>query len=274
MKQISLFGDASNKEEDPIIEWDDSLGIKRGDIVELGPHRLMCGDSTSALDMVKLMYDGPADMVVTDPPYNVNYVGKDSDQQTIANDNLEEESFTRFLTDAFQNTDRNLKAGGAFYIFHASTTSEEFFRACKNTGWQIRQVLMWLKNSAAMSRQDYNWIHEPIIYGWKPGAPHKWRGSFSSTTVLYADKPTRSELHPTMKPVELYIQLMNNNSDKGDKVLDPFGGSGTLMIASHLTGRVGRLMELDPHYCEMIVKRFTRYTNIKPVLRVDNPQEV
>jgi DNA modification methylase len=272
MRQFSLFGDSNLKEEEPMIEWSDSLGIKPGDVIELGTHRLMCGDSTNESDMARLMYDGEADMVITDPPYNVNYIGKD--QQTISNDDLSEEIFTTFLSDAFANTDKHLKAGGAFYIFHASITSAEFFQACKNASWQIRQVLMWLKNSAAMSRQDYNWIHEPIIYGWKTGASHKWRGSFTSTTVLYADRPNRSELHPTMKPVELYIQLMKNNSDTADIVLDPFGGSGTLFIAAHLIGRKGRAMELSPHYCEMIVKRFTRYTNIQPVIRVDKPREV
>lgn len=240
---------------------------KTGDLWFLGEHRLMCGDSTSFEDTDKLL-DGEAgkvDLYITDPPYNVNYQGRTDDALTIQNDSMDDDSFRRFLTDAFSVADSVLKPGGVFYIWHASLEGYNFFGACRDVQWVVRQCLIWVKNRLVFGRQDYQWRHEPCLYGWKSGEGHNWYSDRSQTTILEFDKPSRNGEHPTMKPVELFQYQIENSSKKGDIVFDAFGGSGTTLIACEQIKRKERLMELDPKYCDVIIKRWQNLTGKEAV---------
>ena len=201
-----------------------------------------------------------ADILVTDPPYNVNYEGKTKNKLRIKNDNIEDNKFREFLKSAFLAANSVMKDGASFYIWHADSEGYNFRGACKDIGWSVRQCLIWNKNSLVMGRQDYQWKHEPCLYGWKDGASHLWMGDRKQTTVINMDRPIRNELHPTMKPVALFDYLIKNNTKSGDIVLDTFGGSGTTIMACEQNGRRGFLMELDPKYCGVIIKRWEDFT--------------
>lgn len=237
---------------------------KRGDIYQLGRHRLMCGDSTSATDVQALAGGVQIDLLITDPPYNVNYEGGTG--MTIQNDNMEDAAFRKFLGDAFQTADAVMKPGAAFYIWHADSEGYNFRGACHDIGWTVRQCLIWVKNALVLGRQDYQWKHEPCLYGWKDGAAHSFYGDRKQTTTLEYDRPTKSELHPTMKPVPLFDYQIKNSSQKGDAVLDLFGGSGTTIIACEQNGRKAFVMELDPKYVDVIVRRWEEFTGEKATL--------
>ena len=236
-----------------------------GDIWQLGEHRLMCGDSTDAGSVAILMDGRKADLLLTDPPYNVAYEGKTKDALTIQNDKMGSSQFKEFLTDAFIAAVAVMAEGGAFYIWFASREHCNFENALNESGLQVRQELIWKKNTMVLGRQDYQWKHEPCLYGWKDGAAHNWYSNRSQTTVLEFDRPQRSEDHPTMKPVELFAYQIQNSTKKGDVVLDLFGGSGTTIIACEQTGRIGYCMELDPKYCDVIIKRYENLTGNKAV---------
>jgi DNA modification methylase len=238
---------------------------KQGDIWLLGRHRLLCGDSTSDSDISKLMDRQEADLVLTDPPYNVNYEGGTKEKMKIKNDNMEDEAFLQFLTDSFDRMYDHSKKGAAIYIFHADSEGYNFRCAFKQAGYQLRQCLVWIKNSMVMGRQDYQWQHEPILYGWKDGASHAWYSDRKQTTLVRFDKPTRSSEHPTMKPIGLCGYFIANSSKEGDLVLDPFGGSGSTLIACEQIGRACYMSELDPKYCDVIIKRFETFTGQKAV---------
>jgi site-specific DNA-methyltransferase (adenine-specific) len=253
-------------DEDAVPETPKEASTKLGDIYILGKHRLMCGDSTSITDMEKLVNGQPVDMCLTDPPYNVAYEGGTKEKLTIQNDSMEDGQFRQFLRDAFVAADTVMKAGAVFYIWHADSEGYNFRGACHDTGWKVRQCLIWKKSSLVMGRQDYHWIHEPCLYGWKEGASHLWSADRKQTTILEFNKPTRNGEHPTMKPVELFEYQMLNNTKGGDIILDSFGGSGTTMIAAEKHGRYARIMELDPKYCDVIVKRWEDFTGEKAVL--------
>lgn len=203
------------------------------------------------------------DLLVTDPPYNVNYEGATKDKLRIKNDNMKDTQFREFLKNAFYAADSAMKVGASFYIWHADSEGYNFRGACKDIGWSVRQCLIWNKNSLVMGRQDYQWKHEPCLYGWKDGASHLWMNDRKQTTVINMDRPTRNELHPTMKPVALFDYLIKNNTKSGDIVLDIFGGSGTTIMACEQNGRRGFLMELDPKYCDVIIKRWEEFTGEK-----------
>ena len=239
---------------------------KRGDIWLLGRHRLMCGDSTREEDVNTLMDGKLADMLLTDPPYNVSYVGKTKDSLTIQNDKMSNDGFRSFLRDAFKAADNVLKQGGVFYIWHADSEGYNFRGACFDIGWQVRQCLIWNKNSMVMGRQDYHWKHEPCLYGWKDGAGHLWASDRKQTTILNFDRPSRSAEHPTMKPVLLFDYQIKNNTKAEDVVLDTFGGSGTTLIACEQNGRNAYLMELDPKYVDVIINRWEELTGEEAVL--------
>ncbi len=246
-----------NSDEDSIPEPDAKKEplTKLGDVYSIGPHRLMCGDAT-ALDNVRSLMSGKlCDLVITDPPYNVAYVGKTKDAMTINNDDLSSREFYDFLYRAFYALIQASKAGTPFYVFHADSEGENFRKAMRSVGWQLKQCLIWAKNSFVMGRQDYQWQHEPILYGWAAGAAHSWYSDRSQTTLLHFDRPTRNDLHPTMKPVPLIEYLLDNSSQCGDLVLDLFGGSGSTMVACERKGRIAYLMEQDPQYCDVIVER-------------------
>lgn len=241
---------------------------KLGDIYQLGDHRLMCGDSTS-IDSVETLTDGLVDILVTDPPYNVDYTGKTKDALKIQNDSMDDSTFRQFLRDAFTAADAVMKPGAVFYIWHADSEGYNFRGACKDAGWQVRQCLIWQKDTMVMGRQDYHWKHEPCLYGWKDGAAHLWATDRKQTTLIVCKRPTKNDLHPTMKPVELMEYQILNNTKGMDIVLDLFGGSGSTLIACEKTGRKARLMELDPKYCDVIVKRWEDFTGKKAELLTD-----
>ncbi|NBS69866.1 site-specific DNA-methyltransferase [bacterium] len=237
---------------------------KPGDIYQLGKHRLMCGDSTSIQALETLCEGQLVDMWLTDPPYNVAY--ESGTGLTIKNDDMEDDQFRQFLRDAYVAADAVMKPGAVFYIWHANKESFNFQAAALDAGWIIRQHLVWKKSSLVLGQQDYHYKHEPCLYGWKEGAGHLWAADRKQTTILEFDKPSRNGEHPTMKPVALFEYQMLNNTKGGDIVLDSFGGSGTTLIAAEKNGRVARLMELDPKYCDVIVKRWEDFTGKKAVL--------
>ena len=239
---------------------------KPGDIYKMGKHRLMCGDSTSIEHLERLCDGQDVDMWLTDPPYNVAYEGKTKDSLTIQNDSMGDDQFRQFLRDAYVAADAVMKSGAVFYIWHADSEGYNFRGAAQDAGWKVRQCLIWKKSSMVMGRQDYHWKHEPCLYGWKEGAGHLWAADRKQTTILEFDKPTRNGEHPTMKPVALFEYQLLNNTKGGDIVLDSFGGSGTTLIAAEKNGRVARVMELDPKYCDVIVKRWEDFTGKKAEL--------
>ena len=231
-----------------------------GDVWKLDQHRVMCGDSTSITAIDQLMEMQKADMWLTDPPYNVDYTGKTKDALKIKNDKMNDDTFRQFLTDAYTAADLSMKEGAVFYIWHADSEGYNFRGAAKDVGWEVRQCLIWSKNNMVMGRQDYHWQHEPCLYGWKSGAGHFWANDRKQTTILNFDRPSRSSEHPTMKPVNLMEYQIKNNTRGSDVVLDSFGGSGSTLIACEKTGRKARLMEFDPTYVDVIVKRWQDYT--------------
>lgn len=228
-----------------------------GEVYVLGDHRLVCGDSTKAEDVGRVCKDGEADMWLTDPPYNVAYEG--SNGLTIQNDSMEDVKFREFLRTAFGHAEKALKPGAPFYIFHADSEGYNFRGACHDIGLRVRQCLVWKKNALVLGRQDYQWIHEPCLYGWKEGGPHPWYADRSQTTVMDFNKPKKNDVHPTMKPVEMLVYLLQNSSKRGDVVLDTFGGSGSTLIACEQTGRVCKTVELDPRYCDAIRRRWAEF---------------
>jgi DNA modification methylase len=231
-----------------------------GDVWIMGKHRLMCGDSTSTDHLAHLTQGNLVDMWLTDPPYNVAYEGGTKDKLKIKNDEMGDEQFRQFLRDAYTAADTVMKPGAVFYIWHADSEGYNFRGAAMDAGWTVRQCLIWKKSSLVLGRQDYQWQHEPCLYGWKDGAGHLWAADRKQTTILEFDKPSRNGEHPTMKPVALFEYQMLNNTKGGDLVLDSFGGSGTTLIAAEKNGRTALLMELDPRYCDVIVKRWQQFT--------------
>lgn len=267
--------------------------VKPGDVWQLGFHRLICGDSTDATAIARLMGGELADLLLTDPPYNVAYVGHGVPRKAIENDKKPAHEFAEFLTKAFRAADGVMKPGAAFYIWHASIACQQVLEALENAGWRERQTLEWVKNAFVIGWGDYLWQHEPCLYGWKDGGAHYFIGARDESTVIedkpdysamskqelvdYIDKlkagingtvlrykrPTRSDEHPTMKPVGLMGRLVRNSSRPGDIVLDIFGGGGSTLIACEQLGRRCFMSELDPHYCDVIVDRWEACTGQK-----------
>ena len=232
--------------------------IVLGDFFLIGPHKLLCGSSTEIDNWAKVMEDKLADLVVTDPPYNVAYVGKTKDALTIENDKMNDEQFYKFLLDFYSALAAYTRGGGGWYFWHADSEGANFRRAMNEAGIMVKQCLIWVKNSMVMGRQDYQWKHEPCLYGWKEGAAHSWYSDRKQTTILEFNRPSRNAEHPTMKPIELISYQINNSSKQGDIVADAFLGSGTTMVASHQTNRICYGMELDPKYCQVIVDRMKK----------------
>lgn len=244
---------------------------KLGDIWQLGKHRLMCGDSTDASQVAKLLGGANIQLYLTDPPYNVAYgydgaatEGHRKDGLVVLNDKMDNDKFEEFLTNAFNAANANMEKGASFYIFHSDGYSYWFRKALINTvDLEMRENLIWVKNSMVLGRQDYQWRHEPCLYGWKKGASHNWFSDRKQTTVMEFDRPTKSVEHPTMKPIPLFAYLIQNSSQEGWNVYDSFGGSGTTIMACEQLNRNGFSMELDPHYCDVIINRWETYTGKK-----------
>jgi len=256
-------------DEDEVPDLPDNPITKPGDIWIMGNHRLMCGDSTS-IEHIEQLCGQLVDMWLTDPPYNVAYEGKTKDALTIKNDSMGDDQFRQFLRDSYVAANTIMKSGAVFYIWHADSEGYNFRGAAKDTDWKVRQCLIWKKQSMVMGRQDYHWQHEPCLYGWKDGAGHLWSSDRKQTTILEFNRPSKSEKHPTMKPVELFEYCMLNNTKGGDIVLDSFGGSGTTMIAAEKNGRIARLMEIDTKYCDVIINRWQDFTGKQAVLESSN----
>lgn len=247
-------------DEDYVPEVQPEPISKPGDVWLLGKHRVMCGDSTSIDAVERLMAGQLADQLLTDPHYNIAYEGGSKKREQIKNDEMASDAFRQFLRDAFVAATTVMKAGAVFYIWHADTEGYNFRGACMDAGLQVRQTLIWNKDNSAFGRQDYHWKHEPCLYGWKDGAAHLWAADRKQTTVIACKRPSKSDLHPTMKPVELMEYQIENNTKGSDAVLDLFGGSGSTLIACEKTGRHARLMELDGRYVDVIVRRWQEFT--------------
>lgn len=265
--EFEVFSDDSSEvvEDDYNEELPEEPKSKLGDIYQLGRHRLMCGDSTDA-EQVKVLTNGElVDMLLTDPPYNVAYEGKTKDKLKIKNDNMEDTAFRQFLCSAFSAANEVMKAGAVYYIWHAGLEGYNFLGACRDIGWKVREILIWNKNIMLLGRYDYQWKHEPCLYGWKDGASHLWASDRKQTTVIDFNKPNKSDIHPTMKPVGLFDYQIQNNTKGGDIVLDLFNGSGTTIIACEQNGRKAYCMELDPKYVDAAVDRWEKFTGQKAV---------
>lgn len=260
----ALEADEEFDVEKEIAEIDEPI-TREGDIWVLGNHRLICGDSTKSETIKKLMDGKEADLLLTDPPYNVSYEGGTQDKLTIQNDNMSDTAFYEFLKAAFTTADTVMREGAGFYIWHADSEGLNFRKACNYAGWKVRQCLIWAKNSIVLGRQDYQWKHEPCLYGWKSGAAHYFIDDRTQSTVLEYNKPLRNGEHPTMKPLSMISRLVHNSSKKGEIVLDTFGGSGTTLVACDELDRVCYMCELDPKYCDVIIKRWETLTGEKAV---------
>lgn len=232
---------------------------KPGEVYELGPHRLLCGDATCVTDLDKLLRGESVDLLWTDPPYNVDYQGKGKGRLKITNDKMKSAAFREFLVEAFSTASTAMRSGACFYIAHADTEGYNFRGAVHDVGWKLAQCLVWVKDQFVLGRGDYHWRHEPILYGWKDGAAHHAVVDRTQDTVWECKRPRRNDDHPTMKPIALVERAIRNSTNPGDIVLDPFGGSGTTLIAAARAGRVARLVEIDPRYCDVIRKRWARF---------------
>lgn len=284
-----------NFDVDRALEGIKKTRSQRGDIWQLGDHYLMCGDSTSAEDVDRLMDGTLADLSVTDPPYNVDYTGKTAEKLKIGQDKMSNGAFHDFLVAAFTRMNEALKPGAANYVFFACKEARNFIDAYVQAGFLYKQLLIWVKNTITLTRSDYQWQHEPCIYGWKDGGPHyftddrtlrtvvdEWpdfdkmdKASLRdfckrvfdrdalATDIVREDKPLRNAEHPTMKPIPLMGRFIRNSSRRGQSVIDLFGGSGSTLMACEQLGRRCRTMEYDPKYCDVIITRWEKYTGRK-----------
>lgn len=252
----AYFDEDDSKEDNPPDVSDDPAVSQYGKVYQLGSHRVMCGNATFMSDVAYLMGDKKADMIFTDPPYNVDYEGKTKDKLKIENDKKEDGHFYDFLLLSFQNTAAAAKAGAAIYVCHADLEGINFRRAFVEAQFLLKSCLIWNKQSMVLGRADYQWKHEPILYGWKDGGAHKWFGARNETTVWDINRPSRSSQHPTMKPIALVSKALQNSSEKGNIVIDFFLGSGSTLIACEQDERICYGMELDPKYVDVIRRRY------------------
>lgn len=310
MLNFGFYEEDQHPEEEPEVEEDEfepqPLEVPKsrvGQVYKLGRHRLIVGDSTDQEVVDKLMDGAEADLLITDPPYNVDYTGKTKDALKIENDKMSDSNFRQFLVDALSACNKVMRAGAPFYIWHADSEGFNFRGACHDIGWTVRQCIIWNKNTMVLGRQDYQWKHEPCLYGWKEGAGHYFVDDRKQTTVLedaksldfksmkkpelielleeiFADKistsvlnekkPAASEFHPTMKPLKLIGRLVKNSSKQGDKVLDTFGGSGSTLMVCEQLNRTCYTCELAPKYADVIIERWEVYTGEKAELVLSN----
>lgn len=245
--------DILEEKEIPLLK--DNTFSKKGDLWILGKHKLLVGDATDEDDYKKLLDNDKVDLVITDPPYNINYEGANSSLK-IKNDNLSNEEFYNFLLKSFQNMHKNLNEGSMIYVFYSDKESVNFRNAFNNAGLYNSQTCIWAKNQFVLGRQDFHCQHEPILVGWKEGVAHKFYGDRKQGSIWEFNKPLRNDSHPTMKPIEMLEYIIKNSSKRNNLILDPFGGSGSTLIAAELTKRKAALLELDEKYADVIVKRY------------------
>ena len=263
LDDLLLDTDGLPSEEDNQIPDEVKSICKPGDIWLLGDHRICCGDATAREFYERLLEGKQVDMVLTDPPYNVNYQGKNDKGLTIQNDKMKDGDFRAFLSKVYVNLFVSMKEGAPIYVFHSDMEDHNFKEALMDAGLKIAQCLIWKKNQKTFGRRDYNWKHEPILYGWKEGAAHPWYSDRCQTSIVEFDNPPTSAEHPTMKPVEMLTYFLGNSSKKGDLVWDSFLGSGSTLIACERIGRRCAGLEIDPHYCDVIIKRWEDLTGKK-----------
>ena len=254
-----LFSDADAKEGkdddyDVNKALEESAFVKQGDLWQIGKHRMLCGDATNSEDLNKLMGDKKANLIVTDPPYNVNF--ESASGLKIKNDKQTSEKFYDFLLSAFKNMSEHLAEGGSVYIFHADTEGLNFRKAFIDAGFHLSGVCIWAKNSFVMGRSPYQWGHEPILYGWLKTGKHKWYAGRAESTIWHYDKPKKNGEHPTMKPIPLLCYPIKNSSAVNSIVLDTFAGSGSTLMACQQMDRICYCMELDPKYASVIIRRY------------------
>lgn len=258
-------GEIREDEEELQIPSKDIYITQPGDIWLLGKHRLMCGDCREKKTVSELMDGKLADLCVTDPPYNVSYQGDTSEQLTIDNDSMENDTFLVFLRQVFGYMFQAMRPGAPIYVFHADSEGGNFRIAFKQAGFKFAQCCIWAKNTMCLGRQDYQWQHEPVLYGWKPGAAHTWNSNRKQTTLWNFDKPQRNAVHPTMKPIALMAYPINNSSVPGSIVIDFFSGSGSTIMACQQVDRICYGMEIDPRYADATVHRFKTLFKNQPV---------
>ena len=252
----ALFDDGIEAKEDDFdvdAELEKPCFSRLGDVWTLGRHRLVCGDSTKPETYTMLMGETKANLVITDPPYNVNYEGSAG---KIKNDNMAGEKFYEFLLAAFKNMESVMATDASIYVFHADTEGLNFRRAFADAGFYLSGCCIWKKQSLVLGRSPYQWQHEPVLYGWKKNGKHQWYTGRKETTIWEFDKPKKNGDHPTMKPIPLLAYPIGNSSMANSVVLDPFGGSGSTLIACEQTDRICRTIELDEKFCDVIVNRY------------------
>lgn len=233
--------------------------VERGDVWFVGKHKLMCGDATSSEDVAKLMEDKKANLILTDPPYNVAF--KSSDGLTIQNDSMKSNDFYEFLFSSFKNMAEHLENGGAAYIFHADTEGLNFRKAFIDAGFHLAGCCIWVKDSLVLGRSDYQWQHEPVLYGFMQNGKHPWYSDRKQTTIWNFDKPKKNSNHPTSKPLDLLAYPINNSTQANAIVIDTFGGSGSTLMACEQMNRICYTMELDEKYASVILRRYVEDTN-------------
>ena len=260
-KEIADLFDIDEEVQEDNFDIDEELSkptiTKSGDIWLLGNHRLICGDSTKEETYTFLMNGKKANLIVTDPPYNVNY---QSNAGKIKNDNMNSDKFYQFLFDAFSNMEKVMSNEASIYVFHADTEGLNFRKAFFDAGFYLSGTCIWKKQSLVLGRSPYQWQHEPCLFGWKKNGKHQWYSDRKQTTIWEFDKPNKSDNHPTMKPIPLIAYTIKNSSMSNCIVLDPFGGSGSTLIACEQTNRVCYTVELDEKYCDVIIKRYIEQT--------------
>ena len=259
-----LIGKDSSDVEDDDYDLDAALEkaafVKRGDVWNVGRHKLMCGDATSSEDVNTLMEDKKANLIVTDPPYNVAF--ESSDGLSIKNDKMENTKFYEFLLAAFKNMADHLEKGGAAYVFHADTEGLNFRKAFIDAGFHLSGCCIWVKNSLVLGRSDYQWQHEPVLYGFLQNGKHYWsaKAGRSQTTIWNFDKPKKNKNHPTSKPLDLLAYPIDNSSQENAIIIDTFGGSGSTLMTCEKTNRICYMMELDEKYASVILRRYVEDT--------------
>ena len=260
---FAIEGDKAAKDDDFDLSaaLEKASFVERGDLWIVGRHRLVCGDATQAEDVERLMDGKKANLIVTDPPYGVSF--KSSDGLTIQNDSMKDEEFYIFLLTAFQCMAEHLENGGSAYVFHADTEGLNFRKAFIDAGFHLAGVCIWVKNSLVLGRSDYQWQHEPVLFGWKKGGKHSWYSDRKQTTIWNYDKPKRNKNHPTSKPLDLLGYPICNSSQENAIILDTFGGSGSTLMACEQLNRICHMMELDEKYASVILRRYVEDTGDK-----------
>lgn len=263
---LDLFGDDSkSKVEDDNFDLSSALEkasfVEKGDVWTVGKHRLMCGDATSKEDVQTLMGDTKGNLILTDPPYGVSF--KSSSGLTIENDSMKNDEFYNFLLSAFKNMADHLEKGGSAYVFHADTEGLNFRKAFVDSGFHLAGCCIWVKNSLVLGRSDYQWQHEPVLYGFMQNGKHRWYSDRKQTTIWNFDKPKKNSNHPTSKPLDLLSYPIGNSTQENAVVIDTFGGSGSTLIACEKMNRICYTMELDEKYASVILRRYVEDTGDK-----------